>query len=212
MAPALPGELAIDGVDAAKALEHFHGDTAVLADVLRSYALNTPPLLENLAQYLAAGNLEEYATVVHGIKGSTYAIMADKAGALAEELEAAALAGAHEVVEAQHAFFEHTILALLKDIEKALATPDTRVQQTLKNAPDAVLLEELRAACESFDMDRVDAAMSELEVFHYENGEELVIWLRKQINNMAFEEITAGEWLTAHSELAGTSQTQLSDA
>ncbi len=55
--------------------------------------------------------------------------------------------------------------------------------------PDKAMLEKLRSACEAFDMDKVDEAMERLEAYRYENGGDLVEWLREQVNNMIFEEI-----------------------
>jgi uncharacterized membrane protein len=46
----------------------------------------------------------------------------------------------------------------------------------------------------AFEMDRVDMAMERLESMRYERGENLVIWLREQVRNMAFKEIAGGEW------------------
>ena len=42
-------------------------------------------------------------------------------------------------------------------------------------------------------MDRVDAVMEKLTSRRYENGGELVDWLREKVADMAFEEIAAME-------------------
>ncbi len=82
--------ISIDGMNVDKALNRFGGDEAALTGVLRSYANNTPPLIDSLNEYLARGNMKDYAIVVHGVKGSSYGIFADDTAKAAEALEAAA--------------------------------------------------------------------------------------------------------------------------
>ncbi len=178
----------IAGVDKERALGRFDGDEKVLLDVLRSYAAGTRALLINLHDYLASGKLQDYAIAVHGIKGSSYAICAQDVGALAESLEMAAKAGDLGKVSGGHPALETAAGALLDDLDRVLGEIG-EAEKPLAASPDKSLLEELRGACEAFDMDRVDAAMEQLEAKRYESGEELVAWLREQVNNMIFEEI-----------------------
>ncbi len=180
----------INGVDNSQVVERF-GSQNVFIDVLRSYVVNTRPLLDTLREYLAEGNFEDYTIAIHGIKGSSYAIFAQEAGKLAEELEKAAKAGDFDTVRASHGIFERTEMLLLDDIDQVLKEINGSTKKPLASEPDAELLRELKEACEAFDMDRVDAAMAELESFRYTSGEELVLWLREQIDNMAFEEISS---------------------
>ncbi len=180
----------INGVDKYKALESFSDRQDVFIDVLHSYIVNTRPLLDVLRKYLAAENFEDYRIVIHGIKGSSYAIFAQKVGMLAEELEKAAKAGNFDLVKASHGVFEKVERQLLDDIERALKEIDAVTEKPLAAEPDAALLQELKEACQAFEMDRVDAAMAELESFRYRNGEKLVLWLREQVDNMTFEEIS----------------------
>ncbi|HBU11441.1 MAG TPA: hypothetical protein DEB31_01520, partial [Clostridiales bacterium] len=98
-------------------------------------------------------------------------------------------AGDFDRVKADHAAFEKSMEALLDEIDGALTEIDARAGKPAAAAPDPALLAELRAACEAFDMDGVDKAMTRLASFRYEKGEELVAWLRDQINDMAFEQI-----------------------
>ena len=190
----LLGEIVINGVDTRRALERFGGNNEIFVDVLRSYAVNTRPLLENLDEYLEAGNLEDYGIVVHGIKGSSYSIVAQSVGKLAEALEYAAKAGDIEKVRQCHGEFRAAAESLLAGIKTTLEHVDAGAEKPAAAAPDESVLEELRAACGAFDMDRVDRAMSQLEMYRYERGGKLVEWLREQVNNMMFEEISGGRW------------------
>ncbi len=175
-------------------MERFSGDETVFIDVMRSYADNTRPLLSGLKEYIKAGNLSDYAIVVHGIKGSSYGIAAQEIGKAAEALEMAAKAGDFETVLTRHAAFEKNAESLLDDMDEALVKIGAVVQKQVADEPNEALLKELRAACAAFDMDRVDTAMERLELFRYKRGEKLVAWLREQVDNMAFEEIFSGEW------------------
>jgi CheY-like chemotaxis protein len=114
----------ISGVDTLRALERFNGDETIFFDVLRSYAVNTRPLLDTLERRLAEGNMEEYAIAVHGVKGASYGICAQKAGKAAEVAELAAKAGNIAAVRTRHAAFMTIATPLLDAIEEALAARD----------------------------------------------------------------------------------------
>ncbi len=187
------GGMTIGGIDKHKALERFGGSEEVLIDVLRSYAAHTKPLLISLNEYLASGSLNDYAIVVHGVKGSSYGIFANDVGHLAEKLEHAAKAGDMNAVQASHPAFAVLAEELLDSIGQALQRIDAAANKPTAPAPDPALLNKLREAAAAFDMDRVDAAMERLEACRYERGEELVAWLREKVNGMEFEEIAA-EW------------------
>jgi CheY-like chemotaxis protein len=190
---ALLAGVSIDGIDTKKALERFGSGGTTLKDVWRSYCVNTRPLLARLAGYLEAGNLADYAIVVHGIKGSSYGIFAQEVGAEAEKLENAAKNGDRETVAAQHPALEEHIEALIKNIDRALEEIDA-AYKTVAAEPDPALLQELREACRAFDIDAVDALMEQLEAPRYERGDGLVAWLRNRVDSTAFEEISCGEW------------------
>jgi CheY-like chemotaxis protein len=184
----------INGVDTRRARGRFGGSESVFIDALRSYAANIPPLVGRLREYLAAESLADYAVVIHGIKGASYGILARGAGQAAETLESAAKAGDFEAVQAGHRAFEKIAEALFHDIGQALGEIGAAAGKPVAAEPLPALLEELREACAAFDMDRVDRAMAQLESFRYEHGGKLVAWLREQVNNMTFEEISSGEW------------------
>ncbi len=189
----IPDSMTICGVDMDKALARFSGDGTVLLSILRSYAEGTRTLMTNLRGYLETENLSDYAVAVHGIKGSSYGIAAKDAGKAAEALEIAAKAGDLRTVQTGHTAFEALINTLLNNINTALGELDDSSTLPVAAAPDPELLKELREACGVFEMDRVDAAMEKLEAFGYKTGGELIKWLRKKVDDMAFEEISGME-------------------
>ncbi len=188
--------IAIRGLDQQRCLERLGGNETVFIDVLRSYAVNTPSLLDKLRALLAAENLADYAIAVHGLKGSSYGICAQEAGQAAESLERESMAGNLDAVKAGHGVFEEIVGSLLAEIAKALEAIDAAIDKPIAAEPDPALLAELRSACEAFDMDRVDETMARLESFRYEKGGKLVAWLRERISDMTFERISHGEWPT----------------
>ncbi len=113
--------LTTNGVDHKKAIERFGGDASIFIAVLRSYAASTRPLLLYLRGLLEKGDLAAYAIAVHGIQGSSNGILAREIGSLAERLEAAAIAGDMDAVEAGHKRLENAAESLLGALESVLS-------------------------------------------------------------------------------------------
>jgi CheY-like chemotaxis protein len=183
------GKLNTMGLDIEQGLKRFGGDEEVYLDVLKSYALNTPPLLDQLRKRTEE-NLPNYAIVVHGIKSSSRGIGAEPVGAQAETLEFAAKAGDFALVNGQTDDFLTAVQTLLKGLSDMLQEITASNPKAKKAEPDAKVLAALLEACKTFDIDEVDKAMDELESYEYESGSELVEWLRTQLNQMGFEQIT----------------------
>ena len=184
----------IDGVDTAHGLARFGNDSGAYIAVLRSYAETTGPILESLKAYQDAGDLENYAIAVHGVKGSSRSIGAELAGNAAESLEYAAKDGDAEKVRAENGPFTEAMGELLGSASAALAKWDAENGKPPAEAPDPALLGELREACRASDMDRVDTLMAQLESFAYKNGNELVAWLHEQVAAMNFRVLGDGVW------------------
>jgi CheY-like chemotaxis protein len=121
-APRLPEAAKLIGsLDTWEALSRCNWDEEVLTDILKSFASNTPEQLDKLNGYLEAGALNDYAIVVHGIKGTSYAICAQAAGREAEALEVMAKKGDMLGVRSAHPPFVTTIETLVSEINKAFA-------------------------------------------------------------------------------------------
>ncbi|MCL2806754.1 MAG: ATP-binding protein [Coriobacteriia bacterium] len=200
---ALPlGGITIDGIDIAYGLERFAGGEEAYVQLLRSYLSNTRSLLDEIARLLDMEDLEGYAIVVHGIKGASYGMGARCIGKKAEQLERWAHEGHAKRVFAENPGFATSLRSLCDAIDQALLCyRQTRVKPC-KAAPDPLLLENLWNACMAFDVGSVDAIVAELESYTYEdNGKELVGWLRQQIDEMNYEILAKGDWLSANDEL-----------
>jgi len=181
-------EIVIPGLDIEKGIKRFSGDSNAYFDVLRSYANNTPTLLEVSQEESNDKNrLVNYETIVHGIKGSSRGICADEIADIAEALEKAAHTGDYDYVNANNASFIEKARGLISDINKMIEA--SAQNKPKKEKPDKETLEKLREACINFEMYNVDAAIADLEAFDYESGSELVVWLRENAEQTNFDEI-----------------------
>jgi signal transduction histidine kinase/CheY-like chemotaxis protein len=194
--------LNIEGLNIKEGCSRFGGESAY-REVLRSYATHTPELLDKLRdvrEKTREGTLSEYATVVHGLKGSSYGICADGIGKMAEELESAAKNGDVETVRAKNGELILAVEALLsrlrsigKRVSRKLASrkeePGRNKDEENRSAPAPSLLRELRQHCARYDVAAMEKVLSELERYTYESQGDLVEWLRKQVDNLEYRQI-----------------------
>jgi len=190
----------IPGIDTTRGLERFGGDEDSYLQVLRSYAVNTRPLLE-LSRKVSKDNLADYAVTVHGIKGSSWGICANTVGDKAEALEKAARERNYDFVTANNASFIESVEELIGALEDMLQQTASDHPKPQRDKPDREVLSRLLVACEAYDMDGVDAAMEEIEDCEYESDDGLVAWLRENVDHMNLGQIK--ERLSAMAELNG---------
>ena len=178
----------IAGINIQKGLMRFNGDKEAYLTVLRSYAKNTPPLLEAIGEF-DPDSIIEYNTIVHGLKGSSSAICAEEIAGMAGVLENAAINGDYSYIAANNANLVGSIRNLITTINNVIAEIDTCSHKPVRSSPDVKTLERLCQACINYEMIDVDAALDELEAFDYESDGELVVWLRENVEVMNFNEI-----------------------
>jgi signal transduction histidine kinase/DNA-binding response OmpR family regulator len=178
----------LDGLDIQKAFARFNRDTGSLLNVLRSYSVNTPPILDSIRN-VNKDNLAAYAIEVHGIKGSGRGICAEAVGAKAEALEKAAKQGDIDFVIANNADLIETAGRLVNEIKDFLGKMAAENHRPKKDKPDGQALSRLLAACEQYNMDEADTAMEEIENYEYESDGGLSRWLRENVDMMNFSEI-----------------------
>jgi len=161
------------------------GSEEILLHVLQVFVTDTPRLLDKIRQ-VTRENLQEYMIIVHGVKGSCRGIFAESLAAQADKLEQAAREERYSYVEKHNNAFIQKAEALLTSLQEML---DAETHKVKKDAPDNSILADLLEASKSYDIDGVDSAMTELEKYEYETGEELISWLRETIKVMGFKEI-----------------------
>jgi CheY-like chemotaxis protein len=174
--------------DISQGLARFGGDRDIYLEVLRSYAKNTPGLLEKLSTF-AKSTLSDYAIIVHGIKSSSLSIGAALVGEQAAALEKAAKEGNADFVEAENSRFVQSVETLLAQVSAYLDGQPDDEPKPVASEPDAEILDKLKAACMDFDIDGVDEAIANLRAFRYESGSDLVEWIEAQATQMKFKEI-----------------------
>ena len=175
----------IEGIDIAAALRKF-GDEEILLHVLKTFAEETPALLDQI-QGVTRETLRDYTIVVHGLKGSCYGLYAEYLGDQAKKLEDAAKTAQYDYVETNNATFIHDMEIFLGDLNRLLASETGKEE---KEAPDQGVLADLLEASRQFDIDGVDKAMAELTSYSYAKDQELVEWLSERVKGMGFKQIT----------------------
>jgi len=176
-------------LDMEKGLERFGGDEEVYLKILRSFAVNTRPMLEQVKE-VRQETLPNYAITVHGIKGASRGIFAEKIGSKAEALEKAAKSGDFNFVTNNNQDFIETVEHFITLLEDFLGKMDAEKKpKSRKEKLDTETLAKLLAASKNFDMDGADEAMAELERYEYEQDDELVTWLRETLDEADFSRI-----------------------
>ena len=185
-------DVSADSIDTIQGLERYSNASAYL-NVIRSYHLHTPLLLEKLRTFSGDEkgiSLKEYSVIIHGIKGSSYGICAAAAAAKAGELEKAAKSGDINYVVSENASFINLMDSLLQDLgtilQKAAASEK---EKTYTKTPDPALLSLLLEAVKQFNASKIESILNKLESFEYESGNELVVWLRRQFDNLDYDAI-----------------------
>ncbi|MCL1878980.1 MAG: response regulator [Defluviitaleaceae bacterium] len=174
------------GIDFDKGIARFGGDESSYIDVLRTFAKTTPAMLDKAESW---DDLTQYMTIVHGIKGSCYGIFAEKTGALAEALEAAAKTERVNFIAANNITFLQSTRGLITGISAVLADLDAATHKEKKAEPDAKLLARIHDACNRRDMIECDELISALCEYEYETDGELVMWLREMADEMEYAQI-----------------------
>jgi hypothetical protein len=172
-------------------MRRFNNNVEMYLRVIRSFVKNMPKFLTELRGVTEA-SLPQYAVLVHGVKGSCYGISADEAGRMAEALEVAAKTGDFARVMAGNETFIRTVETLLGQFGDLLRQADEVENgggKTVKPAPDRTVLAGLLEACRDYDIDRMQEAMDELEKYGYEKDGDLVVWLKEQLVNFAYDQI-----------------------
>jgi CheY-like chemotaxis protein len=171
----------IPGVDTKKGLSLYAGAKKIYLPMLRSYANNTPKVLDKL-RLVSAENLHDYVITVHGLKGTSAAIGAEHIRAAALELENLSRAGDLQGVLAKNDKLIADTQVVVANVTEWLDKNDIHETKPLLKAPDRELLVKLRENCESYDIDGIEEIMSELEKNDYEEDAELITWLREKID------------------------------
>jgi CheY-like chemotaxis protein len=187
-APGILDGLYVTGVDLRAGKERYNSET-LYVDILRSFCVHTPKMLDTLRN-VSEETLGEYAVIVHGIKSSSYGICANAVGKRAELLESAAKAGDLNMVRTSNGKFLESIETLISDLEALLQKVLTsRGAKQRTDAPSGALLARLLEACKQYKPMLMEEIFEELDKYEYESGADLIPWLRDQLDNLEYEAI-----------------------
>jgi HPt (histidine-containing phosphotransfer) domain-containing protein len=180
----------IEGLDIHKGLERFSGDWETLLQIMKSFALNTKPMLETIKD-VNKENLSDYAIIVHGIKSSCRGISAEEAGSRAEALEKAAKAGDMDFVLKNNQALIEITAKLIAELDDVFKEDDiVKTEKPKKDKPYKEALLKLGEACERFAINEIEEAINEIEAFDYTADDGLVSWLRENAEQMNYTEIS----------------------
>ena len=191
--PVLSGDYLVEGVDI-QAGRTRYPEKAYL-DVLRSYCIHTPAMLEKLSSLKNGGlseeKLKEYTLTVHGLKGATYGVCAESAGKQAEALETAARNTDLQFIAANNDLFVEAVGKILNGLKGLFALIAERADTKPRTSkPDPAVLLELADACKHYKNGAMEEALGKLEMYEYESEGELITWLRVQADDLEYEAIT----------------------
>jgi CheY-like chemotaxis protein len=175
----------IDGVDIAGGIGRY-GGAEQYTQVLRSFVNHTPDLLKKITD-IAGRPLKEYAIIVHGIKGAAYGVSANTVGHLAEDLEAAAKRDDAAFVLKNNPLFiksANALLAVLGDSIKKI-----EVKKDVLPFPNPDSIAALKTACLEFDVQKMEAVISELESYSYQTGGDFIKTIRYLADNLEYDEL-----------------------
>ena len=176
------------GLNISEGINRFGGDEESYMNILRSYAVNTRPILVSL-ENAGKDDLGSYAITVHGLKGASRGIFADMIAASAEKLEYAAKTGDYAYVLTHNQTFLDAAGKLVKDLEDMFSRTDKKLPKPQKDRPDADLIKKLLAACKAYDIDEADTVISEMGKYEYLSDGDLADWLIENVKLTNFKEI-----------------------
>ena len=178
----------IEGVDILKGVKRFGGNEQIYIEVLATYAESVESMLYTV-ENVTEETLDAYRIKVHGIKGTSYDVFAEKTAQDALDLENAAKSRDYSFIKSHNGDFVNNTRTLINNIKEFLADLSSEKPKQKKEAPDNDVLTELYSACIKYDMDGMDAAMAELEKYQYDTGGDLVELLREYIDMGNFQQI-----------------------
>jgi HPt (histidine-containing phosphotransfer) domain-containing protein len=114
----------ISGIDIKKGLALYDDEEDIYLIVLKSYATNTPAVLDKIRS-VSQETLADYTISVHGIKGTSANVGAVKLQEAALELEKMAKAGNLDGILAKNEGFIKDVENVIKNIQTWLAENPT---------------------------------------------------------------------------------------
>ncbi|MDR2258217.1 MAG: response regulator [Treponema sp.] len=178
----------VEDINLTAGRERYNNDATFL-EIVRSYCVHTPALLEKIRDF-SKENLHLYTVSVHGLKGSSYGICADEIGKYAEAMEMAAKAEDMEILKEKNSGLIEKTEKLLKSLNEILQNIERKNETKPRAAaPNQSLLIKLLEGCKRYKLTLMEEALTELEKYNYDTDAELVTWLRREFDNLEYDNI-----------------------
>jgi len=181
-------ESKIDGLDIPEGLKRYNGDEKVYLNILRSFIAEVRSKLDILENF-DGDDLNEYKITVHGIRGASHDIFAYRIGAMTGDLESAVDDNDIDYISKSNPAFISALRKLLTDLDELFCEINTGITKPVKEKPDNEILLRLLSACKEFCLSDAEAAMKEIDEYQYKKENDLVDWLRGNIDMMNFSVI-----------------------
>jgi CheY-like chemotaxis protein len=177
-----------EDVNFSEGLKRFNNNEETYLQLLQSYLALIRSATAKIREYTQETH-SVYALTVHSLKSTSYTIGADSIGQKAEALEAAAHSGDVNFIKTHNKTLIDALEALIPKLENVLEGIKNQNQKPSRPAPDPALLAKILEACTTYNMEQLDAAVDELELYRYESQSDLVEWIREQVNISELEKI-----------------------
>lgn len=115
-------ETPIEGIDYQAGLAQYQKE-AMYHRILRIYLKSVPDILDTLTAFTKE-NLQDYLVTVHGFKGASYGVQANRIAGLAQDLEAAGKEGNLVFIEENNHHLIEEARALLARLKTYLDQQD----------------------------------------------------------------------------------------
>ncbi|MCL2600304.1 MAG: ATP-binding protein, partial [Treponema sp.] len=180
----------VPGLNLASGFAHLQNDKDAYLSVLRSFVRHTPTKIGVLKN--PDGDPESYRIIVHGLKGSSRGIGAEKLGVLAGKLEKAAMDGDRDYIRDNNSAFIEVTEKLVADVAvflEAASGGDAGGEKPEMEHPAPELLQEILRACEDYDIQALRKATETLASFRYVTVPNLAQWVTEQSHLSNFDAI-----------------------
>jgi signal transduction histidine kinase/DNA-binding NarL/FixJ family response regulator/HPt (histidine-containing phosphotransfer) domain-containing protein len=183
----------LEGFNFDAALKRFDNDEEMYLNVVQAYLIQMQTFLKKLPQNENESSqkepLQEYRIAMHSMKGTSYTVGALQLGNMAEQLENAAASGDREFINTHNGALIDSLENLIPRLQSFLEEIANSIKKPQRREPDPALLAKLLKASVSYDVEQLDAAMDELEQYHYETQSDLITWLREQVSRSELDNI-----------------------
>lgn len=184
----------IEGLNLKETFAKFSEDFDAYYSTIQSFLKYIPDVITKIKE-ITPQNINEYAVIIHGIKGSCYGIGAIDCGDSAKDLEIAAKSGNfNEITEKNNDFIEKLekiINALQKLTDKIEDLKNSSDERQTEEKPSQKLLEDLLCAAENYNIDQINAVLNNLNAFKYKEQGDLIKELNEAARDFKYEDIIA---------------------